>query len=64
MAICKGCGAKIVWIKTENGKLTPIDAKPEKRYVSIDYSWKVMDTHISHFATCPEADHFRKSKTK
>jgi hypothetical protein len=64
MPVCKGCGANIVWIKTASGKSTPIDAKPERRYISIDYNWVLMDTHISHFATCPKADSFRKSKSK
>lgn len=26
MAICKGCGAKIIWIKTISGKSMPCDA--------------------------------------
>lgn len=26
MAICKGCGAEILWIKTNNGKIMPCNA--------------------------------------
>lgn len=28
MAICKGCGAEIFWIKTRYGKSMPVDEKP------------------------------------
>lgn len=44
-----------------------LDAKPEKRvvieYPSGDRSkpiGKVVDTYMSHFSTCPDADKFRK----
>lgn len=28
MAKCRSCGTEILWIKTEKGKLTPVDAVP------------------------------------
>lgn len=28
MATCKGCGAKIIWRQTENGKMIPCDPLP------------------------------------
>lgn len=31
MALCKGCGAPITWIKSAAGKVIPCDSKP-KRY--------------------------------
>lgn len=27
---CKGCGAEILWIKNENGKAEPFDARPAR----------------------------------
>lgn len=63
---CKGCGADIIWIKTMSGKAMPVDAKPEKRIVMLENDvtgtqrGDVRDTYISHFATCPQSDAFRK----
>lgn len=28
--VCKGCGAAILWIKNENGRPEPFDAKPTR----------------------------------
>ena len=28
MATCKGCGARIVWLQTANGKMIPCDPRP------------------------------------
>ena len=36
MPNCDGCGAEIVWGVTKNGKRTPLDAKSEKRYVTVE----------------------------
>lgn len=61
---CKGCGAEIYWVKTDNGKNMPIDAQPEKRIVIQEFmgkrSGKFVDTYISHFATCPQAKRFKR----
>ena len=60
----KGCGAPIIWITTENGKKCPLDREPEKRYVmTLRGDWKMVDTYVSHFATCPNAALFREKKT-
>ena len=68
-ATCTGCGAAIVWVATAAGKRMPIDAKPEKRVVLDDVhgigeppSARVIDTYVSHFSTCPQAQRFRKPK--
>jgi len=55
---CRSCQAGIVWLKTKSGKNMPVDAD----------TWKQGDPHlfnpdighISHFATCPNADDHRK----
>ena len=63
MPYCKSCNAEITWIKTEGGKNHPVDAKATKRWVNvISLGWLLLDTHESHFATCPNADQHRKSK--
>lgn len=63
---CKSCFAEIRWVKTMSGKAMPVDAKPEKRFVITGNNDEgtpvgdVRDTFVSHFATCPQADAFRK----
>ena len=68
MATCKGCGAEILWLKTMTGKTMPVDIPPEKRIVIIydrvigEERGEVKDSYVSHFATCPQADAFRKKE--
>jgi hypothetical protein len=45
VALCKGCGGKIGWGFTKNGKRMPFDIVDNK----------------SHFATCPNAASFKKA---
>lgn len=47
--VCKGCKQEVVWVKTKNGKAMPINQCE-------DGEWE------SHFASCPNAKKFRKSK--
>lgn len=70
VATCRSCGAQIRWVMTESGKRMPVDAKPEKRIVidplgerlgSDAPTARVVDTYVSHFATCAfAAQHRRK----
>jgi hypothetical protein len=55
---CRSCQAAIIWFKSATGKNVPIDAS------SVQPGDQVLDTsrHISHFATCPDADKFRRKK--
>lgn len=69
------CGTPIAFIRYQ-GKKHPINAKPEKRFVFVPGAvndgdnfdevaesggtWCLKDTHVSHFAECPEAEKFRK----
>ncbi len=57
LATCKSCGEYIVWVKTEAGKNMPVDADSFDE--GDDLLWDP-DKHISHFATCPNADKHRK----
>ena len=47
--ICRGCGEDIEWWKTPNNK--PIPMNPMK---------SGSDSATAHWATCPEAESFRK----
>lgn len=55
---CRSCRAPMVWLKTKTGKNCPVDIE----------GWEPQDTeyqpgkHISHFATCPHADHHRRPR--
>lgn len=63
MPICKGCGQEIIWIKTKNGKNTPIDAKEKLFYYQsqkLESGWGQFSAgHESHWATCPVANNFK-----
>ena len=61
MAKCNGCGAEIKFIKTKAGKMMPVDNKPQ---TFIDIAGNVKTVYISHFATCPQANQFRKKEVK
>lgn len=78
LGICRGCGKQIIWTQTVKGKSMPcdpeiIDFEPgggPETFVTPD--GKVMRGkraksggmvgYISHFATCPQRDQFRKEK--
>jgi hypothetical protein len=55
---CRKCNAPIVFILTAKGRRMPIDAATFK------VGDKVFDhtRHMSHFATCPYAEQFRRRK--
>jgi hypothetical protein len=57
---CRSCGAPIVWFRTKAGKRMPVDAattKPTDAEHQLD-----LTRHISHFATCPNADSHRRPR--
>lgn len=73
---CRACGYRIRWIRTKNGKSMPCNAQavrftpgggPETFVTEdgkVERGRRRQDGektgYISHFATCPEADRFRK----
>lgn len=59
MAVCKSCGAEIVWQMTGNGKMTPLD--PPLLTITTERG-EVVRGRQSHFSTCPDADKHRKPK--
>lgn len=70
---CSSCQAEIRWAVTEAGGKMPLDPKPEKRVIlvevvpevgppsSMEYA-RVVDTYLTHFATCPNSAAHRKPK--
>lgn len=75
MANCRGCGKLIVWTKMQSGRPMPCDPEiirfskgGTQAYVTPD-GFVIHGTpkpdgelmgYISHFATCPKANGFRK----
>jgi hypothetical protein len=62
---CRGCQQDILWTKTIGGKTVPLNAQPEKRFVVVrnergQDAVELVDTYLSHFASCPAADQFRR----
>lgn len=53
---CKSCRARIVWLKTVTGKNMPVDADT----VEADDETFDSSRHVSHFATCPDANQHRR----
>lgn len=77
---CSGCNAEILWAYTEAGKRMPLDAAPlpwDK--VTPGAYWldghrchaaapmfdpPGLTYHMNHWATCPQAEHFRAKTPK
>jgi hypothetical protein len=55
---CKSCRAMIIWFETPAGKRMPVDADS----VEPDDQELDLDKHVSHFATCKQADQWRKPR--
>lgn len=62
MPKCKKCGADIYFVTTKTGKLMPIDTFPpaNKTPVTIECADGSTTGGVPHWATCPNADEFRK----
>ena len=55
---CAKCGARLLWVTTQNGKNMPLDANPERRFV-IDAGagmlGRIRNTYTCHLETCTKA---------
>lgn len=72
IARCNSCDAQIVWAVTDSGKRMPVDAAPvvdgRLRLLHIDGQVRVryvqdhvvVDRYRAHFATCPDAQSWRR----
>ena len=47
---CRSCGADLYWCVTQNGKKIPVDVPAGQETIT-----------VSHFATCPNSDTWRKA---
>jgi hypothetical protein len=68
MPRCSSCGKEIEFVKTAGGKLMPVVAKPEKRFVLDEGqsfgglfapTGRIVDCYQSHFIDCPQAAEHR-----
>lgn len=75
---CRKCGARIAFIRMKSGKAMPVDTAPVRFHpcggpeTFVTYDGYVVrgkrgsdsteTGYISHFATCPAADSFRKRR--
>lgn len=55
---CSSCRARIIWLKTRAGKNMPVDADT----VEADDDDLDLERHVSHFATCPQANQHRRQR--
>lgn len=71
---CKSCGAAILWVKDQWGKVLPVNKRRVRAYhmhvpdakvaTCLHHGGKDMKpylVHISHFLTCPDATKHSKS---
>lgn len=56
--VCKACDAPIQFVKTASDGLIPVNAET---YTAGENLFNPVK-HVSHFATCPAAEEFRKNK--
>lgn len=59
---CRACGAPLLFIAGPDGKTLPLDKRAPTYEVSGDRAVRSA-AYVSHFATCPEAGRFSKSKS-
>ncbi len=60
---CEGCGEPIRFVTLASGKLHPVESSPDTLVmVDGDERGRVVRMYRSHFATCPQADLFRRPK--
>jgi hypothetical protein len=74
--ICRGCPAKIFWVKTDAGKMMPVDAEPtttsSDAYVLYGPDGKRVTGppgssrtgHVPHWSTCPVREQFKRQSGK
>jgi hypothetical protein len=66
MPKCKGCGKTIIFGHTQDGRAVPLDPKPPV-YDTMTVEGKIRirrnrSAMVTHFATCPNASDFSRSK--
>lgn len=64
---CKKCKVPLVLVMGPNGKTIPLDERAPVYRIVTDLTGapvceRVPDAFVTHFSTCPEANHFSGSK--
>lgn len=74
---CRSCGKQVLWVRTKAGELMPLDPEPNPNGNIIlldgvaitkgsgglfEPSMPEGPAYLSHFATCPHADQWRRKK--
>lgn len=69
MSNCKACNKEIFFLKTNNGKLIPVNAESlnhselhDLKNNPLANGQRLFDSkrHVTHFADCPKADKYRR----
>lgn len=64
MSRCRSCGAPVTWAKTESGKSMPIERSDDGNLTYDAATGRVLHdpegAWVSHFATCGQADEWRR----
>jgi hypothetical protein len=55
---CRSCGASIVWLNTDGGRNMPVNADTVQDGETL-FVWR---RHVSHFASCPHSNQWRKPR--
>jgi hypothetical protein len=58
---CRGCGVYIEWILTPAGKNMPVDPA---EITLVTAEGKIVKGFMPHWATCPQAQDFKRDKKK
>lgn len=61
---CSSCKAPIFFVKTQNGNWMPMDRDGKMMIVLHGEYAKMQMCYTPHWATCPDADKFKKPKKK
>ena len=59
---CRSCGEEIVWIETFKGRSMPCNRKVVSVVTGEGLESKIVKGRIPHWATCPDAEAWRKKK--
>jgi hypothetical protein len=65
---CRSCGAPVRWAITQHENRMPVDPEPVEngnlilidRDGELHVAHAVPGTHVSHYATCPDAERWRR----
>ncbi len=57
---CEACGAPLAYVRTRAEREMPVDLRTKREEPSADLFGEKVETAVSHFATCPQADRFRR----